>query len=393
MSGAVIVGGGLAGQRCAETLRRSGYQDPIVMVCGEPHLPYDRPPLSKDVLLEGAAEQSLSFRSPGWYEEKAVELRLGVPAVALDARERRVHLGDGSCVTYEHLLIATGARPRRIRMFQGYENVTTLRTREDAARLRTALVPGARLLVIGAGFIGQEAASAARKAGLETTIIEAASAPLQSVLGSELGGWFADLHRANGTRLVLDRRVMAVRGEHRVDAVTLDDGRTLGCDHVLLGVGVDPDLRWLSSSALSSPIADRSGVRTDADGRTDIAGVYAAGDVAAAFEPLLERHVLGNHWESAGRQGARAAMAMLGLEQRPRGVSSFWSDLYGTRVHYLGHASLADEVTVDGDPQACEFTATFTTRERPVAVLLVGRPQMLPQARKLLSPTTEMAFA
>jgi NADPH-dependent 2,4-dienoyl-CoA reductase/sulfur reductase-like enzyme len=393
MSGAVIVGGGLAGQRCAETLRRSGYQDPIVMVCGEPHLPYDRPPLSKDLLLEGAAEQSLSFRSPGWYEEKAVELRLGVPAVALDARERRVHLGDGSVVTYEHLLIATGARPRRIPMFEGYENVTTLRTREDAARLRTALVPAARLLVIGAGFIGQEAASAARKAGLETTIIEAASAPLQSVLGSELGGWFADLHRTNGTRLVLGRRVMAVRGEHRVDAVTLEDGRTLGCDHVLLGVGVDPDLRWLSSSALSSPIADRSGVRTDADGRTDIAGVYAAGDAAAAFEPLLERHVLGNHWESAGRQGARAAIAMLGLEQRPRGVSSFWSDLYGTRIQYLGHASLADEVTVDGDPQGCEFTATFTTRERPVAVLLVGRPQMLPQARELLSATTEMAFA
>jgi NADPH-dependent 2,4-dienoyl-CoA reductase/sulfur reductase-like enzyme len=389
----VIVGGGLAGQRCAETLRRSGYEGSIVMVCGERHLPYDRPPLSKELLLEAEVEEGLSFRSRNWYQEKAVHLRLGVAACHLDERARAVHLSDGSRVSYEQLLIATGSRPRRLPMLEGYENVTTLRTREDAGRLREALRPGARLLVIGAGFIGQEAASAARKAGLETTIIEAASAPLQSVLGSELGGWFADLHRTNGTRLVLGRRVMAVRGEHRVDAVTLEDGRTLGCDHVLLGVGVDPDLRWLSSSALSSPIADRSGVRTDADGRTDIAGVYAAGDAAAAFEPLLERHVLGSHWESAGRQGARAAIAMLGLEQRPRGVSSFWSDLYGTRIQYLGHASLADEVTVDGDPQGCEFTATFTTRERPVAVLLVGRPQMLPQARELLSATTEMAFA
>jgi NADPH-dependent 2,4-dienoyl-CoA reductase/sulfur reductase-like enzyme len=393
MSGVVIVGGGLAGQRCAETLRRSGYRDPIVMVCGEPHLPYDRPPLSKDLLFDGAAEESLSFRSPVWYEEKAVELRLGVPAVGLDTFERRVHLGDGSCVAYEHLLIATGARPRRIPTFEGYENVTTLRTREDACGLGAALVPGTRLLVIGAGFIGQEVASAARKAGVQTTIIEAASAPLESVLGSELGGWFADLHRANGAKLLLEHRVAAVHGDRRADAVTLDDGRMLHCDHVLVGVGVEPDLRWLGSSALGRPIADRSGVRTDADGRTDIAGIYAAGDAAAAFDPLLERHVLGNHWESAGRQGSRAARAMLGLEQGPRGVSSFWSDLYGTRVQYLGHASLADEVNVDGDPQACEFTATFTMRERPVAVLLVGRSQMLPRARELLSAATEMAFA
>jgi NADPH-dependent 2,4-dienoyl-CoA reductase/sulfur reductase-like enzyme len=392
MSGTVIIGGGLAAQRCAETLRRRGYQDPIVIVCGEPHLPYDRPPLSKDVLFDGAAEDSLSFRPAGWYEENAVQLRLGTQAVGLSARERRVQLCDGSRISYEHLLIATGARPRRIAMLEGYENVTTLRTREDARRLRAALVPGARLLVIGAGFIGQEAASAARKAGVETTIIEAASVPLQSVLGYELGGWFADLHRANGAQLLLEQRVDAVRGDRRVDAVRLDDGRALRCDHVLVGIGVEPDLRWLRSSALDWPIADRSGVRTDADGRTDIVGIYAAGDVAAAFDPLLERHVLGNHWESAGRQGARAATAMLGLEMGPRGVSSFWSDLYGTRVQYLGHASLADEVHVEGDLQGGEFTATFTRLERPVAVLLVGRPQMLPQARELLRSTTEMAL-
>jgi 3-phenylpropionate/trans-cinnamate dioxygenase ferredoxin reductase subunit len=388
MSGTVIVGGGLAGQRCAETLRRSGYAEPIVIICGEPHLPYDRPPLSKDLLLDGAGEASLPFRSAGWYEEKAVQLRLGVPAIGLDECERSVYLGDGSRLFYVNLLIATGGRPRRMAMFEGYENVTTLRTREDAARLRAALVPGARLLVIGAGFIGQEAASAARKAGVQTTIVEAASAPLERVLGGKLGRWFAELHRANGTQLLLGHRVARVAGERRVDSVTIDGGRTIHCDHVLLGVGVDPDLQWLSSTALGN-----TGVRTDPDGRTDIAGVYAAGDAAAAFDPLLDRHVLGNHWESAGRQGARAARAMLGLEQGPRGVSSFWSDLYGTRVQYLGHAWMADDVNVDGDPQGCEFTATFTRQERLVAVLLVGRPQMLPQARELLSATTEMTFA
>jgi len=175
MSGVVIVGGGLAAQRCAETLRRSGYEQRILMICGEPHLPYDRPPLSKELLLTASVEESLSFRSAGWYEEQAVALGLGVRAVGLDEREMTVHLGDGSRVSYERLLIATGARPRRPRMFDGFENVTTLRTREDAARLRAALVPGTRLLVVGAGFIGQEAASAARAAGVQTTIIETAS--------------------------------------------------------------------------------------------------------------------------------------------------------------------------------------------------------------------------
>jgi 3-phenylpropionate/trans-cinnamate dioxygenase ferredoxin reductase subunit len=388
MNGVVIVGGGLAGQRCAETLRRSGYEDPILMICREPHLPYDRPPLSKELLLDAAVEETLSFRSPGWYEEKAVQLRLGVGARSLDEETSTVQLTDGSSVSYQHLMIATGGRPRRLPMFEGYDNVSTLRTREDARRLREALVPGARLLVIGAGFIGQETASLATKAGVRTTIIEAAATPLESLLGNEVGGWFAELHRSNGVELLLEQRVAGVQADRRVDAVALADGRTIHCDHVLIGVGVDPDVGWLSSSSLGA-----SWVTTDVDGRTDVAGIYAAGDAAAAFDPVLERHVAGNHWESAGRQGARAAKAMLGLDPGPRGVSSFWSDLYDTRIQYLGHASLADEMTLDGDPHAREFTATFTREEQPVGVLLVGRPQMLPQARRLLSATTEVAYA
>jgi NADPH-dependent 2,4-dienoyl-CoA reductase/sulfur reductase-like enzyme len=249
-------------------------------------------------------------------------------------------------------------------------------------------VPGARLLVIGAGFIGQEAASSATKAGAHATIIEAASTPLVSVLGYEVGSWFAALHRSNGVELLLEQRVVDVRGDRSVDSVTLADGRAIHCDHVLVGVGVDPDVGWLGSSSLGA-----SRVRTDIDGRTDVPGIYAAGDAAAAWDPLLERHLAGDHWESAGRQGGRAAKAMLGLDPGPLGVSSFWSDLYDTRVQYLGHASLADELTIDGDPQTPEFTATFTRDEKPVALLLVGRPQMLPQARQLLSATTEVAYA
>jgi 3-phenylpropionate/trans-cinnamate dioxygenase ferredoxin reductase subunit len=384
----VIVGGGLAGQRCAEMLRRLGCERPIVMVCGEAHRPYDRPPLSKDVLRQAATEETLSFRSADWYEQKSVQLLLGVEARDLDHRARMLELSDGSSIAYGQLLIATGARPRRLAMFDGFENVSSLRTLEDARRLRSALVPGARLLVVGAGFIGQEVASAARQAGVQTTIVEAAAAPLEDVLGAELGAWFTALHRSHGVALFLDDRVVGVSGGRRIDSVTLASGPTVACDHVLVGVGVEPDLYWLSPNAF-----DRSGVRTDLDGATEVPDVYAAGDVAATFDPTLEAHVRGGHWESAGRQGARVARAMLGLEPGPPSISSFWSDLYGTRVQYLGHASLADEVTFDGDPATRRFSATFARHEQPVAVLLAGRPEMLPRARALLAEATARAFA
>jgi 3-phenylpropionate/trans-cinnamate dioxygenase ferredoxin reductase component len=387
-AGVAIAGGGLAGQRCAEALRRAGYEEPIRMICGEAHRPYDRPPLSKRVLFDADAEEKLCFRGAEWYEQQAVELRLGVRACELEAGKRLLHLSDGSELSYEQLLIATGGRPRRLAMFDGYDNVTALRTLEDARRLRHALVPGARLLVIGGGFIGQEAASAARAAGAQASIVEAGPAPLATVLGADIGGWFAELHRSEGVELFLEQRVVSVIGERRVGSVTLDSGATLACDHVLVGVGIEPDLDWLRGSDL-----DPDGVRTDVDGRSDVPGIYAAGDAAAAYEPLLGRHVLDSHWESAGRQGTRAAKAMLGLDPGPPTIGSFWSDLHGTRVQYLGQASLADDVSYAGDPSSREFSATFTREQEPVAVLLAGRPDMLPQARALLQAATERTLA
>jgi 3-phenylpropionate/trans-cinnamate dioxygenase ferredoxin reductase subunit len=387
-AGVVIAGGGLAGQRCAEALRRAGYERSIRMVCGEPHRPYDRPPLSKEVLFDAGAEQKLCFRPAEWYDENQVQLEIDVHARGLDARQKILHLSDDSEVFYEHLLIATGGRPRRLALFDGYENVTTLRTLEDARRLRAALVPDARLLIIGAGFIGQEAASAAVRAGARATIVEAGPAPMAAVLGAGLGGWFADLHRAEGVELFLERQVVRVDGERRIDSVMLDSGRILACDHVLVGVGIEPNLDWLKGSEL-----DPTGVQTDVDGRSEVPAVYAAGDAAASFDPLLGHHVVGSHWETASRQGARAAKAMLGLDPGPLTVASFWSDLHGTRVQYLGHAPLADEVTFDGDPRSRQFTATFTRETKPVAVLLAGRPQLLPQARALLNSATEMSLA
>lgn len=387
-AGVVIVGGGLAGQRCAEGLRRAGYERPIRIVCDERHRPYDRPPLSKEALAGDTGQEALSFRSEAWYSEHAVELLLDRRAVALDARARRLELAGGASLPYERLLIATGARPRRMALFEGFENVSTLRTSDDAGSLRRALAPGSRLLVVGAGFIGQEAACAAHAAGAHATIVEAAPAPLAGLFGRGLGTWFAELHRSHGTQIFLSEQVVRVRGNARVESVTLSGGVTVECDHVLVGVGVEPSLEWLGDCGL-----ERTGVRTDELGRSEIPDVFAAGDAAAAFEPSLGRHAVGSHWESAARAGARVARTMLGLDAPAPGPSSFWSDLYGMRIQYLGHVSLADGVSFDGDPFAGDFAATFTRAERPVAVLLAGRPQQLPHARALLNSQHERTAA
>jgi NADPH-dependent 2,4-dienoyl-CoA reductase/sulfur reductase-like enzyme len=387
-AGVLIAGGGLAGQRCAETLRRRGWDGPITVICAEPRRPYDRPPLSKDVLGSERAEERLSLRPQAWYEENRVELLLGTAAASLDPRARTVGLADGRALRYERLLIATGARPRRLSALTGFRNVSALRTLADARQLRGALQPGARLLVIGAGFIGQEVAAAACKVGAKTTLVEAAPLPLASLLGSKLGSWLAGLHRESGVELALADQVAEVRGSERVGAVRLASGRTVRCDHVLVAVGVDPDLDWLAGSGL-----ERDGVRTDADCRTRAPGVWAAGDAAAQFDPALAAHIPGGHWESAARQGARAARSMLGLSPAAESPASFWSDLYGTRIQYLGHAPLADAVMFDGDPGGRDFAATYTRDGRPVAVLLAGRPHMLPQARELLTTNKERSSA
>lgn len=379
-AGVVIAGGGLAAQRCAETLRRAGFAGRVRMICAEPHPPYDRPPLSKEVLADAQADETVSFRPPGWYDEKSIELVLGVRACGVDHDSRLLALSDGSTLAYDQLLIATGAAPWRLPMLERFANVTMLRTLDDARELRTTLAQGGDLAIVGAGFIGQEVASAARLAGVRTTVIETAPAPLAHVLGSSLGGWFADLHRSEGVEMLLGRRLVGAGGDGRVDSLTLDDGRVVRCDHVVVGVGVRPDLDWLAGSRL-----DPAGVRVDVDGRSDVPGVYAAGDAAATFEPRLGRHVVGAHWEAAGRQGARAAKAMLGMDPGPLAPSSFWSDLYGTRIQYLGHAALSDAVSSEGSPDARDFTATFTRAGRPVALLLVGRPAQLPQARAVLA--------
>jgi NADPH-dependent 2,4-dienoyl-CoA reductase/sulfur reductase-like enzyme len=326
--------------------------------------PYDRPPLSKELRAE-------PFRPAGWYEEQDVELLLGRRAAALDVRARRVCLEDGAELEYDDLIVATGARPRRLPMFAGRPNVHALRTVADTDGLRGSLVPGARLAIVGAGFIGQEVAATARRLGVEVTLIEAAEVPLAHVLGARLGSWFADLHRAEGVRLELGVSVAealpAVAGAP-VSSLVLSDGRVVDADAVLVGVGVAPETRWLAGT----PLAD--GVAVDDGARTIVPHVYGCGDVTG-----------GQHWELAARHGAAAARSILGLPVAAAPPSSVWSDQYGVRIHLVGSAAGADAVEIDGSPDARDFTAVLRRHGVVTGALLVGRPRELPRWRRQLA--------
>lgn len=375
--GVLIVGGGLAAQRCAETLRRRGYEGPVRMVCAEPDPPYDRPPLSKELLAGTVEEESVAYRPAWWYEEKQVELLLGARAEALDPEARTVALDSGAELRYEKLLIATGSAARRLPFLEGYENVHALRTLADARLLRQELVPGARLAIVGAGFIGQEVAATARRLGVEVTMIEALETPLAPILGEEVGTWFADLHLSEGVRVMTGAMLEGARGKGRVEELTLAGGKAVACDAVVVGVGTAPATAWLRGSGL-----DGSGVRTDTSGRARLPGVFAAGDASVPFDPRFGAHARTEHWDAAAWQGTAAARAMLGEYPGTPPLPSFWSDQYGLRIQYVGHAHHADAVLVEGDPGERDFEAVFTRSGIPVAGLAVGRPRAIPVLKK-----------
>ena len=375
--GVLIVGGGLAGQRCAENLRRRGYELPIRIVCAEPEAPYDRPPLSKQVLAGSMEPRELAYRSPDWYAENEVGLLLGRTARKLDPENRMVTLDDGTALRYGKLLIATGSGARRLPFLEGFDNVHYLRTIADAGRLRTELVPGARIAVIGAGFIGQEVAATAQRAGAAVTVIEALPTPLAGILGEEVGSWFVDFHREQGVELRLGTMLEGAHGNGSIEELTIAGGERIGVDCVIVGIGSEPMTGWLRGSGL-----DPDGLKTDTAGRTGLPEVFAAGDAAAAFDPRTGSYARAEHWDAAAWQGAATATAMLGGYPGTPPLPSFWSDQHGIRIHYVGHASRADAVHFEGEPGEWDFAAVYTRGGVPVAGVVVGRPRRIPELRR-----------
>ncbi|MFT7645622.1 MAG: NADPH-dependent 2,4-dienoyl-CoA reductase/sulfur reductase-like enzyme [Candidatus Poriferisodalaceae bacterium] len=400
----IVVGASLAGSRAAQHLRRLGHTGEVLLVGAEPHLPYDRPPLSKKMLTEDLPASDVEFHDAASYAELEIELRLSASVSALDTTKRSITVGDED-ISFDGLIISTGASPRWIPGTEELPGVHVLRTIDDALRLRSELVPGAKVVVIGAGFIGSEAAAAASARGCSVTVVEAADAPLTRGLGSEMGMVCGSLHAAHGVDLRLGVGVEEVvpgsGPDGRVESVRLADGTVLEASVVVIGIGVVPATRWLSGSG----VAVDNGVICDAtlnvlaeDGSV-IAGVYAAGDVVRAPNGWIgEEAVRVEHWTTATEQGMLAAANLLDPTEAKEysSVPFVWSDQYEHRIQIAGHPHGDDEVTVlFGSVDSGSFVAGYQRGDRLAGIMALDSIRPFVKYRRLLSmdPTWTAALA
>jgi NADPH-dependent 2,4-dienoyl-CoA reductase/sulfur reductase-like enzyme len=381
-----VVGASLAGLSAARSLRKQGYDGRLVVIGDELHRPYDRPPLSKEFLAGTVDEAELALEVDG--EDLRAEWLLGVRATGLDRTDRAVRLADGREVRVDGLVIATGAAARTLPGSEGLSGVHVVRTLDDARALRAELAQGGRLVVIGGGFIGAEVASTAHVLGLDVTVVEAAPTALAGPLGESMGAVVSALHTDHGVRLLCGVGVKGLSGEHRVDAVLLEDGRGIPADIVVVGVGARPCVEWLAGSG----VALDNGVKCGADGRTSLAGVVAVGDCANWYDPRAGAHRRVEHWTGARERPDAAVATLLAGGATEPGVPRppyFWSDQYGVKIQFAGHAAGADSVTVEeGAPDDRDVLAVYRRAGQPVAVLGMNQPRLFTRWRKQLGRTT-----
>ncbi|WP_280424704.1 NAD(P)/FAD-dependent oxidoreductase [Nocardia carnea] len=364
----VVVGASLAGLKAVESARKRGYSGAITLIGGEDELPYDRPPLSK-AFLHDAEPAVPYYRTRSELDELAVDFRPGRRATGLDTGTRTLVVGDDQ-IGYDALIVATGADARTLPGAGALPGAHTLRTVADARAIRAALDQGARTVVIGAGFIGAEVASAARKRGLPVVILEGAPTPLVRAIGPVMGQAFASLHAANGAELRCGVTVTAVEGNGVVERVRLSDGTTIAADLVVVGIGAEPVTEWLAGSGL----AVDNGVVCDATLAASAPGVYAAGDVARWHNPLFDRSMRLEHWTSAQEQGALAARNALepAAAEPYATVPYFWSDWYGSRIQFVGTPD-GPALRVFGAVEEGRLLALFGDGERVVGALALNR--------------------
>ncbi|MEU2234025.1 FAD-dependent oxidoreductase [Streptomyces vietnamensis] len=373
----VIVGAGMAGVQTAVALREQGFTGPVTLIGAEPHQPYDRPPLSKAILL-GKAEDS-AFEID--FEDLGIELRLGLDVTGLRAADHEIDTEAGP-VAYDTLVVATGAQPVVLPGTEGVPGVHLLRTLDDAVRLGPVLERRHSVVVVGAGWIGAEFATAAREAGCAVTVVEAADRPLAGALPAEVTAPMAEWYGANGAELLTHARVDTVE-PGAPGRVVLADGRELPADAVVVGIGARPATGWLTGSGIA---LDPSGAVTADDRlRTSLPDVYAVGDCASFPSARYGERLLVHHWDNA-LQGPRAvAAAITGAADAPYDpVPYFWSEQFGRFVQYAGHHAAADELLWRGDPADEAWSVLWLRAGVPVALLAVGRPRDLAQGRKLI---------
>ena len=368
----VIAGASLAGAKAAEGLREQGYDGPVVLIGEETDRPYERPPLSKDYLLGKADRETMFVHPLAWYAEHDIDLRLGARVTGLDPAAHEVTLADGSRIGYAKLLLATGSTPRHLTIAgAGAGGVLYLRRVGDSDRLRATFATASRVAVIGAGWIGLETAAAARAAGVEVTILEAAELPLLRVLGREAAQVFAGLHRDHGVDLRFGVQVAEITASDGLaDGVRLADGTHVPADAVIVGVGITPNVQLAEAASLEV----RNGIVTDARLQTSDPDIYAAGDVASAYHPVLGKHIRVEHWYNALHQPQTAARAMLGQDAVYDRVPYFYTDQYDLGMEYAGYVEPGgyDLVVFRGDVPQREFIAFWLSGGRVLAGMNVN---------------------
>jgi len=374
----VIVGASLAGAKAAEALRELGFDGSVVLIGSESERPYQRPPLSKDYLSAKVGLEKVYLHAEGFYESHEIELRTATTVERIDAGSSEVVLADGERVGYDRLLLATGAEPRRLSLpGADLEEIYYLRSLPDSERLRERIKRGGKLVVVGGGWIGCEVAASARQAGLQVTVIDPSSVPLEHVLGAEVGAIYRDVHTDHGVEMLLSARVEAFEGDRRVERVRISDERVIDCDFVVAGIGATPR----TDLAADTKIVVYDGLLTNEYLETEARGIFAAGDVANARHPLFGGLRV-EHWANALHQGPIAARNMLGAADAQDPVLDhpvaydripyFYSDQYDVGMEYSGHATDWDEVVFRGDVASREFIAFWLKDERILAGMNVN---------------------
>ena len=382
MNRVVVVGASTGGLAAAEALRRTGYEGVITLVGAEPEAPYDRPPLSKQVLSGEWKPDKLALRSPAELDALELELRLGVPATELDTNRRVVTLADGATLDYDSLVIATGVRPRRLPGTGGIAGVHALRTLADALALKERLRPGRHLVIVGAGFVGAEVAATARGLGVDVTLLESGSVPLAPAVGEEVGRFLTGLHHEHGVRVRTDAAVTEiVQADAQVTGVRLADDTVLPADDVLVAIGSTPNTEWLAGSGLTVD----NGLVCD-EFSAAAPGVHGVGDVASWYNPLFETAMRIEHRTNAAEQGMAVARNLVAAQPRPFApVPYFWSDQYGVKLQAYGQLRDHDEALVmDATPSGRQLLVAYRKADRLVGVLAAGKPPKLLRAWRAL---------
>ena len=363
LNSVVIIGGGLAGAKTAEALREKGFQGSVTLIAAEDHLPYERPPMSKDYLAGKSAFEDAVVHPSRWYEDNNVTLKLGVRATKIDAEGHQVTLEDNSTVAYDKLVLATGSVVRKLPIpGADAKNVHDLRTVEDSDAIRQTFGQDKKLVIIGGGWIGLEVASAARGAGTDVTILEGSKLPLLRILGEEVAQVFADLHTSNGVDLRTEAQVAEILTEgDRAVGVRFKDGSAIDADNVVIGIGVSPVIALAEEAGLDID----NGVLVDASLRTSNADIYAVGDIANHDHPVLGHRIRVEHWATALNQPAAAVAALLGEETDGfTNLPYFFTDQYDLGSEYVGHATGSEEkVVIRGDLSKREFVAFWVNTE------------------------------